>query len=109
MVNRFHSNSLRRAKTRAQCNTFTNVKNCLTVYPCSVSRGGHQTAIPHDRPWRPTTAGAQAAELWRRQSGGFNPVARPAELEQTTEIGDLDEHPMGVVEGLAATEESQKI
>jgi ABC-type multidrug transport system fused ATPase/permease subunit len=52
--------------------------------------------------------GGLYAELWRRQSGGFNPVTRPAELEQTTEIGDLDEHPMGVVERPAATEESDK-
>jgi ATP-binding cassette subfamily B multidrug efflux pump len=53
--------------------------------------------------------GGLYAELWHRQSGGFNPVARPAELEQTTEIGDLDEHPMGVVERPAATEESEKV
>lgn len=52
--------------------------------------------------------GGLYAELWRRQSGGFNPVARPAELEQTTEIEDLDEHPMEVVERPAATEESEK-
>jgi hypothetical protein len=35
-------------------------------------------------------------------------VARPAELEETTEMGDLEEHPMGVVERPAATEESEK-
>jgi len=52
--------------------------------------------------------GGLYAELWRRQSGGFNPVARPAEIEPTTEIGDLDEQPMGVVERPAATEESEK-
>jgi ATP-binding cassette, subfamily B, bacterial len=52
--------------------------------------------------------GGLYAELWSRQSGGFNPVARPTELEQTTEIGDLDEHPMGVLERPAATEESEK-
>jgi ATP-binding cassette subfamily B protein len=52
--------------------------------------------------------GGLYADLWRRQSGGFNPVTRPAELEQTTEIGNLDEHPMGVVERPAATEESEK-
>ena len=52
--------------------------------------------------------GGLYADLWRRQSGGFNPVARTAELEQATEIGDLDEHPMGVVERPAATEESEK-
>jgi ABC-type multidrug transport system fused ATPase/permease subunit len=52
--------------------------------------------------------GGLYADLWRRQSGGFNPVARPAELEQPTEIGDLDEHPMGVIERPAATEESEK-
>ena len=52
--------------------------------------------------------GGLYAELWRRQSGGFNPVARPAELEQTREIGDLDEHPMGIVERPAATEEGEK-
>ena len=52
--------------------------------------------------------GGLYADLWRRQSGGFNPVTRPAEFEQTAEIGDLDEHPMGVVERPAATEESDK-
>jgi ATP-binding cassette, subfamily B, bacterial len=52
--------------------------------------------------------GGLYAELWRRQSGGFNPVARPPELEQTTEIGDLDEHPMGIIEWPAATEEGEK-
>jgi ATP-binding cassette subfamily B protein len=52
--------------------------------------------------------GGLYADLWRRQSGGFNPVARPAELEETTEMGDLEEHPMGVVERPAATEESEK-
>ena len=53
--------------------------------------------------------GGLYAELWRRQSGGFNPVARrAAELEQTTEIADLDEQPMGVVERPAATEESER-
>jgi energy-coupling factor transporter ATP-binding protein EcfA2 len=44
------------------------------------------------------TRGGLYADLWRRQSGGFNPVARPAELEQMIEIDDLDEDPMGVVE-----------
>jgi ABC-type multidrug transport system fused ATPase/permease subunit len=48
------------------------------------------------------------ADLWRRQSGGFNPVARAAELQPTTEIADLDEQPMGVVERSPATEESEK-
>jgi ATP-binding cassette, subfamily B, bacterial len=52
--------------------------------------------------------GGLYAELWRRQSGDFNPVARPPELEQTTEIGEIDEQPMGVVERPAATEESEK-
>lgn len=52
--------------------------------------------------------GGLYAELWRRQSGGFNPVARAAELEQTTEIADLDEQPMGVIERPATTEESEK-
>jgi len=42
--------------------------------------------------------GGLYAELWNRQSGGFNPVARPAEVEETTEIGDLDEQPMGLTE-----------
>jgi ABC-type multidrug transport system fused ATPase/permease subunit len=36
--------------------------------------------------------GGLYAELWRKQSGGFNPVARrDAEVEQTPEIVDLDE------------------
>jgi hypothetical protein len=52
--------------------------------------------------------GGLYAELWRRQSGDFNPVARPPELEQTTEVGEIDEQPMGVVERPAATEESEK-
>jgi ABC-type multidrug transport system fused ATPase/permease subunit len=52
--------------------------------------------------------GGLYAELWSRHSGGFNPVARPAEVQQTSEIDDLDEHPMGVVERPAATEESEK-
>jgi ABC-type multidrug transport system fused ATPase/permease subunit len=52
--------------------------------------------------------GGLYAQLWRMQSGGFNPVARPAELEQSTEIGDLDEHPMGVIERPAA-EEREKL
>ena len=52
--------------------------------------------------------GGLYAELWRRQSGGFNPVARrSAELEQT-EMAELDEQPMGVVERPAATEENDK-
>jgi ATP-binding cassette, subfamily B, bacterial len=52
--------------------------------------------------------GGLYAELWRRQSGGFNPVARAGELEQTAEIGDFDEHPTGVIEWPAATEEGEK-
>jgi ATP-binding cassette subfamily B protein len=52
--------------------------------------------------------GGLYADLWRRQSGGFNPVARPAEVEHRGEIDDLDEHPMGVVERPAATEEGEK-
>lgn len=32
------------------------------------------------------------AELWRKQSGGFNPVARPAPIfDETAELADLDE------------------
>jgi len=52
--------------------------------------------------------GGLYADLWSRQSGGFNPVARPAELEETAELGDLDEQPMGVIERPAPTEESEK-
>jgi ABC-type multidrug transport system fused ATPase/permease subunit len=53
--------------------------------------------------------GGLYAELWHRQSGGFNPVARRvAELEEATEIADLDEQPSGIVERPAATEESEK-
>jgi energy-coupling factor transporter ATP-binding protein EcfA2 len=52
--------------------------------------------------------GGLYADLWRRQSGGFNPVARTVELEQATEIVDLDEHPTGAVERPAATEESER-
>jgi hypothetical protein len=42
------------------------------------------------------------------QSGGFNPVARPPEVQQTSEIDDLDEQPMGVIERPAAAEEGEK-
>jgi ABC-type multidrug transport system fused ATPase/permease subunit len=43
--------------------------------------------------------GGLYAELWRRQSGGFNPVARPVdELEESPELADLDEQPLGVIE-----------
>jgi ABC-type multidrug transport system fused ATPase/permease subunit len=52
--------------------------------------------------------GGLYAELWRRQSGDFNPVARAPELEKTREIGEIDEQPMGVVERPAAAEESEK-
>jgi ATP-binding cassette, subfamily B, bacterial len=52
--------------------------------------------------------GGLYAELWRRQSGGFNPVARAAEVEPATEMGDLDEQPMEVGEWPAAAEESEK-
>lgn len=43
--------------------------------------------------------GGLYAELWSRQSGGFNPVARPPEVEQTAEIGEFDGEPTGVFEG----------
>ena len=66
---------------------------------CIVADGSHGELLRR---------GGLYAELWRRQSGGFNPVARPAEVEQTTEIGDLDEHPMGVFEGPAAAEEREQ-
>jgi ABC-type multidrug transport system fused ATPase/permease subunit len=52
--------------------------------------------------------GGLYADLWRRQSGGFNPVARPVELEEPAEIADFDEQPMGVIERPAAAEESDK-
>jgi ATP-binding cassette, subfamily B, bacterial len=43
-------------------------------------------------------AGGLYAELWRRQSGGFNPVARrAAELQQTPGVTDVDDHPVWVV------------
>jgi ABC-type multidrug transport system fused ATPase/permease subunit len=42
--------------------------------------------------------GGLYADLWSRQSGGFNPVARPPEVEPTIERGELDEQPMGVFE-----------
>ncbi|MGB6308501.1 MAG: ABC transporter ATP-binding protein [Steroidobacteraceae bacterium] len=42
--------------------------------------------------------GGLYADLWSRQSGGFNPVARPPEVEQATDMGDLDEQPMGIIE-----------
>jgi ABC-type multidrug transport system fused ATPase/permease subunit len=52
--------------------------------------------------------GGLYAELWQRQSGGFNPVARPAELEQAAEIGDFDGQATGVIERPAALEEGEK-
>ncbi|HEX4243074.1 MAG TPA: ABC transporter ATP-binding protein [Steroidobacteraceae bacterium] len=52
--------------------------------------------------------GGLYAELWQRQSGGFNPVARPAELEQAVEIGDFDGQATGVIERPAALEEGEK-
>jgi ABC-type multidrug transport system fused ATPase/permease subunit len=50
--------------------------------------------------------GGLYAELWSRQSGGFNPVARAPELEQATEMADLDEQAMAVIERPAATGKS---
>jgi len=42
-------------------------------------------------------AGGLYAELWRRQSGGFNPVARRApELQQTPGMSDVDDQAMWV-------------
>jgi ABC-type multidrug transport system fused ATPase/permease subunit len=46
--------------------------------------------------------GGLYAELWRKQSGGFNPVARPAPiLEEARELADLDE-PSTAIERPAA-------
>ena len=43
--------------------------------------------------------GGLYAELWRKQSGGFNPVARrDADVEQTQEMVDLDEQSMRAVD-----------
>jgi ABC-type multidrug transport system fused ATPase/permease subunit len=43
-------------------------------------------------------AGGLYAELWHRQSGGFNPVApRGAELQQTPGMTDIDDQTMWVV------------
>jgi ABC-type multidrug transport system fused ATPase/permease subunit len=43
--------------------------------------------------------GGLYAELWRKQSGGFNPVARPAPiLEETAELADLDEQSTRAIE-----------
>jgi ATP-binding cassette subfamily B protein len=36
-------------------------------------------------------AGGLYAELWSRQSGGFNPVARSAELQQTPGVSEVDD------------------
>ncbi|HEX3848522.1 MAG TPA: ATP-binding cassette domain-containing protein, partial [Steroidobacteraceae bacterium] len=52
--------------------------------------------------------GGLYAELWQRQSGGFNPVARPVELQQAAEIADLGGQATGVFERPAAFEESEK-
>jgi ATP-binding cassette, subfamily B, bacterial len=52
--------------------------------------------------------GGLYAELWQRQSGGFNPVARAAEIQPATDMTDLDEHLPGAVERPAAAEESEK-
>jgi ABC-type multidrug transport system fused ATPase/permease subunit len=48
------------------------------------------------------------AELWSRQSGGFNPVARAAQWQQSAEIADLEEHPYGLVELPATAHEGEK-
>jgi ATP-binding cassette subfamily B protein len=50
--------------------------------------------------------GGLYADLWQRQSGGFNPVARAPELQQTTEMADLEQPPTAVNERPAAAEES---
>jgi ATP-binding cassette subfamily B protein len=42
--------------------------------------------------------GGLYAELWRRQSGDFNPVARAPALDETSDFGEIDEQPMEVVE-----------
>jgi ATP-binding cassette subfamily B multidrug efflux pump len=70
-----------------------------------LDRGSIVADGPHDELLK---QGGLYAQLWHRQSGGFNPVARPAEIESPAEIDDLDEHPMDVVEWPAAAEESEK-
>ena len=43
--------------------------------------------------------GGLYAELWRKQSGGFNPVARPAAAsDQSLELGMLDEQAASATE-----------
>jgi ABC-type multidrug transport system fused ATPase/permease subunit len=43
-------------------------------------------------------AGGLYADLWRRQSGGFNPVApRAAELQQTPGVADMEDAPLRTV------------
>jgi ABC-type multidrug transport system fused ATPase/permease subunit len=50
---------------------------------CIVADGSHTELL---------RAGGLYAELWRRQSGGFNPVApRAADLQQTPGVADLDD------------------
>jgi ABC-type multidrug transport system fused ATPase/permease subunit len=53
--------------------------------------------------------GGLYAELWRKQSGGFNPVAkRPTEDEHTTELAEIEEQSMREIEGPAASEEREQ-
>jgi ATP-binding cassette, subfamily B, bacterial len=56
---------------------------------CIVADGSHSELL---------RAGGLYAELWHRQSGGFNPVARrAAELQQTPGVTDIDDQPTWVV------------
>jgi ABC-type multidrug transport system fused ATPase/permease subunit len=53
--------------------------------------------------------GGLYAELWRKQSGGFNPVARRvAEEEHTSELAEVDEQSMREIERPAASEEREQ-
>ena len=52
--------------------------------------------------------GGLYAELWQRQSGGFNPVARPVELEQAAELADFDGQATGGFERPGALEDGEK-
>lgn len=67
---------------------------------CIVADGSHDELLRR---------GGLYADLWRRQSGGFNPVARGIEIEAAGEIADLEEQPAEVVERSAASEEREKV
>jgi ATP-binding cassette, subfamily B, multidrug efflux pump len=66
----------------------------LIVLECGVivADGSHEELL---------CQGGLYAELWRKQSGGFNPVRRPNPLAEPIEVADLEERDL-TAQGLAA-------